>query len=173
MVERVKLPEIRCTHDFRLRVLARVEEEGTSYAQYVTRLINEDISCLQRQDDSGSLTRTEVVGAGKNVAVTITIPDALYQRLDEVRRSKKESVSEQVRRMLLAHYGVRIPEDRELQELVRVNNLLVAIGRNLNQVARKANSGEHVVVSDLLLNNLMDAVDSACAAVKQLQKIWS
>lgn len=170
MKARTKLPEIRCDQSYKERVMSHAKNRGKSYAAYITDLINADI--LQSEGEVETQIKRTIYKARMDglSPVTVMLPESMKAYLELQKSENKLSLSEQIRTMILAGHGIRIPEEREIIELMRTNNLLVAIGRNLNQLARKANSGEAVNVEIAFLQRLLEVVEKASSDVKILQK---
>ncbi len=158
-----KLTDIRCTHDKKQEIMEHVRKSGKPLSRYVLDLLQEDMQTNDEQ--TFCRARTSV----KYREISVLLPEDMRRYLEGIRAKTGISLSEQIRRIVMANHGAREIEHRELDELIRTNNLLVALGRNLNQLARKANSGDSVTVTDVLLRNLGKGVDSAMADIRKLR----
>lgn len=163
MNERIKLPEIRCTQEEKDKVMAHVNTLGMKYSHYVKGLIEKDM----KQGSSVSAEKVDEYDRQIEV-VTVLLPRNLIKQI----RLEKVPLSMRIRKIVMSYYGKKYPEKEEIDELIRANNQLVALGRNLNQLARKANAGESVIINDGLLMALRRAVDEGMIAIKNLQKTF-
>lgn len=158
-----KLTDIRCTHEKKQEIMEHARKLGKPLSRYVLDLLQKDIKAI------GEETFSRVRTSMKYTQVSVLIPEDMRRHLEGIRTKTGVSLSEQIRRIVMASHGAREIEHRELDELIKTNNLLVALGRNLNQLTRKANSGDSVAVADILLHNLNESVDLAMADIQKLR----
>lgn len=158
-----KLTDIRCTYEKKQEIMEHVRGLGKPLSRYVLDLLQEDMQEIDEQTFCRARTPQ------KYKEVSVSLPEDMRCYLEGIRAKTGVSLSEQIRRTVMKSHGAREIEHRELDELIRTNNLLVALGRNLNQLARKANSGDRVIVTEVLLRNLGKCVDLAMADIQKLR----
>lgn len=100
---------------------------------------------------------------------TLRVPSALLDAIDQARGSDRFSTWAlgAFRAALEGQHGLGA-EYRE--ELTRANLQLIAIGRNLNQLSRAANTGKPVTVPEHLVKGLLQHVRAVEALVSQVDR---
>lgn len=164
MKKRTKLPEIRCTEDLHAQVMEHANSRGLRYSQYVLSLIRADMQGGVEQSDMGQVSHANIT------PVSVLLPAEMIAVMKRNKEVYRLPLSVQVRNMLAGDCGKRPPEEYEIGEIIRVNNQLVALGRNLNQLTRKANAGEAVNIPAGLLAGLQSKIDEAMREVAKLRK---
>lgn len=168
--KRVKLPEIRCDAILRNTVMTHASKKGLPYSRYVLNLIRADLAsedleegytAQQLEDGERKIVGTREIG--------VSLPENVRVHLEAIKARDGISLSEQIRKIVMTHHGDGDLGHKELMELIRTNNLLIAAGRNLNQLMRKVNSGEAIVASFELLEEVLRVVEQAIADVNEFK----
>lgn len=166
MSKRPKLPEVRCTVEFHKKVMEHANSKGLKFSQYVLSLIEADM--LHAND--GDEVPKHAVSNQKIALVGVLLPRDVIEDLKRKKEKSGVPVSVRIRQIVMSSYGKRPAEQVELDELIRSNNQLVALGRNLNQLTRQANMGEHVVLPEMLMQSLLSVINDAMHEIEKLKQ---
>lgn len=166
-MKKTKQIHLRVSESFKRLLETDAALNGKTCAEYLVGLVL-DAHGSKKENLQENITEKKVQLDGNVVEVVcISLPPDIKNKLVRVKQENHMSVSSYVRKLIMDSFNTKLITNPELDQLIRANNLLRALGKNLNQFTRKANSGDNVTMPEMLVKNLIKSVNSVEQIVKQ------
>lgn len=151
---------------------AEFERRGTSQAVVINQLLR---NWMASDKPSRELPKP---AAGPKTMLQIQMPRTMLKALH--RRASAAFLPATVWAWAVLHtavYGEPVPMDKEVTELRQVNHQLMALGRNLNQIARQFNidakQGKPTQLRDLRIDLLLELSDKTSELEGRINRVLS